>query len=289
LGLTMRPMFCFPNWADDGTLSGGTYDVDFPRTNMQDRRPRVIARTSDTLESITQVTVDLGEEKRIDCVALLGTNLSLNAEVQVTIEDAGSSVIYSSGWLDAYPAIYPSGTELWGESVTSVPQDAWDAGKRWPFILLPDTAETTFGNGQIVTVEIKDLLNPEGYIEIGRLWVSSSYQPTTASILQGASFNIDDESTKQTTDGGTYYFVERQRRKSWVLELGYMDDVENKVQILEMKRRLGVSKQLLFVPNRDDELGKYEQAILAVMDQPAPAQVLAKGLYRQPIRFMEEL
>lgn len=286
----MRPMFCYPNWADAATLSGGSWDADFPESNVQDRRVKTIARSSDATLSSTQLIFNLGGTKRIDCVALFGTNLSLNASIRVSIDDAGSSEVYNSGWLDVYPTgVYPSGTELWGEPVSTVDSVAYAAGKRWPLILLPDSTSETLADGQYVTIEIDDTLNTDTFVDIGRVWISSSYQPTTASVLQGASFNIDDDSIRTVTDGGTYYFVERDRRKSWIFELGYMDDVENKVQILEMKRRLGTVGQILFVPNRDDEIGLREQSILGILDNPQPANVLARGLYRQPLRLLEEL
>lgn len=283
-------MFLYPNWADAGTLSGGAWSTDYPDTNLQDRRRKVVARSSDATLSSTQVVLDIGEVKRIDCVALIGGNLSLDAQVRVSIDDATPTEVYNSGWLDVYPAsVYPSGTELWGETVTSVDADAYAAGKRWPFILLPDSTSVTLANGRHVTVEIDDQSNSDAYVEVGRLWVSSSYQPATASILAGASFNIEDDSIRTTTDGGTYYFVERDQRRQWIFELGYMDQYENKVQVLEMKRRLGTTGQLLFVPNRDDEIGLREQSILGVLDSPAAATVLAAGLYRQPLRLTEEL
>lgn len=283
-------MFCYPNWADTATLSGGSWDADFPETNLKDRRVKTIARTTDATLSATQIIADLGGTKRIDCVALFGTNLSLSAKVRVTIDNASLVEVYNSGWVDVYPTgVYPSGTELWGEPVSTVDAAAYAAGKRWPFILLPDSTSITLADGQYVTVEIDDSLNTDTFIDIGRLWVSSSYQPATASILQGASFNVDDDSIRTETDGGTYYFVERDRRRSWIFELGYMDDVENKVQILEMKRRLGTVGQILFVANRDDDIGLREQSILGVLENPSPASVLARGLYRQPLRLSEEL
>lgn len=283
-------MFCYPNWADAGTLSGGSWETDYPDTNLQDRRRKVVARSTDATLSATQVVLDIGEEQRIDCVALIGGNMSLDAQVRVSIDDAGTSEVYNSGWVAVYPTgVYPSGTELWGESVTTVDADAYAAGKRWPFILLPDSTSETLATGRYVTVEIDDQSNSDAFVEVGRLWVSSSYQPANASILSGASFNIQDDSIRTTTDGGTYYFVERDQRRNWIFELGYMDQYENKVQVLEMKRRLGTTGQLLFVANRDDDIGLREQSILGVLDSPSAATVLSAGLYRQPLRLSEEL
>lgn len=282
-------MFCYPNWVDAGTLSGGSWNASYPLTALQDRRRKVVARSTDATLSATQVVLDIGAEQRIDCVALIGGNLSLDAQVRVSIDDAGLTEVYNSGWVAVYPAsVYPSGQELWGETVTSVDADAYAANKRWPFILLPDVTSVTLATGRYVTVEIDDQSNSDGYVEIGRLWVSSSYQPS-GSLLQGASYNIQDDSTRTTTDGGTYYFVQRDVRRSWVFELGYMDQYENKIQVLEMKRRLGTTGQILFVPNRDDDIGIREQSILGVFDEPSPATVLSAGLYRQPLRLSEEL
>ena len=63
------------NWADGGTLFGGSWSGKLPLTNLQDRQITKVARTMDTALASTQLDADLGAGKLVSLVALLRHNL----------------------------------------------------------------------------------------------------------------------------------------------------------------------------------------------------------------------
>lgn len=207
--------------------------------------------------------------------------------VSFTASDEG--FVIDSGFLPAYPDAYPVGAILWGEDVGggTVTAESFAAGKRWPWFFVIDSVDVGI-LVRFLSFEIDDTANADGFVDIGRAFAGPIYETATGDVLQGAEFDNTDPSVRSVTDGGTFHFDEKNKHRTWVLDLGWMDDVENKTQILEMKRRVGRTGQLVFVPNFEDELGTLEQGMLCVMDETSPAVVLARGLYRQQLFFVEE-
>ena len=80
-------MFCAPNRADAGTLSGGSWEATLPLTNLQTRWLSDVARSTDAALASTKFVCDQGSAKRVRAVYLGGHNLSLAAKYLVRAYD----------------------------------------------------------------------------------------------------------------------------------------------------------------------------------------------------------
>lgn len=79
-----RIMFCYPNRADDATLSGGSYETALPLTNGQGLELYEVARATDDAVASTQFAADLGASTYpIRLLALMAHNISLAGKVRV--------------------------------------------------------------------------------------------------------------------------------------------------------------------------------------------------------------
>src|SRR5262245_42530055 len=81
-------MIGWPIWSDVGplgspTLSGGSWLVALPLTNLQDRRLARVARSTNDDAASTQFDVDLTVARSIRVISLVNHNLSLAATVRV--------------------------------------------------------------------------------------------------------------------------------------------------------------------------------------------------------------
>lgn len=195
--------------------------------------------------------------------------------------------VYDSGWLDAYPALYPSGSEIWGEGVTTVTPDQYADGKRWPFVHV--IAEGTRPvAARVWTIQIDDASHPDGYVEVGRVVIGNAYQPTDARILQGATFDPGLRGERIETERGNFDFRPLDPRRRWAFDFGRMDRSEWDVQMLEFFRAVRGSRQFLFIPDPDQPLVTVERGGLYVLDGSRAPSSLATFLYLQRLQFVED-
>ncbi len=93
-----------PVWSDSGTtLSGGSWTVGLPLTNLQDRRLHVLARTTNAQLTSTLVRWDLGAARAVRCVMVPKHSCSSGASYRVR-HLVAEPVIETSAidtWVDA--------------------------------------------------------------------------------------------------------------------------------------------------------------------------------------------
>jgi hypothetical protein len=95
----------WPNRMTDAgaALSGGSWLAALPLSNLLNRTPTVIARSTNLLAASTQFDLTLPAARVLRSFALTNHNLSLSASWRVTLGTAlGGSDIYSSGWLPVW-------------------------------------------------------------------------------------------------------------------------------------------------------------------------------------------
>ncbi|HUU45196.1 MAG TPA: hypothetical protein VM118_05630, partial [Acidobacteriota bacterium] len=258
-------MFCYPNWVDhsDTVLSGGSWETALPLSNLQDQRLARVARSTDDATASAIVNLDFSNQKYIYVFAIPSSNLTIDALVKVSLSNNSdmSSPTYSTGWVKAYPVIYPSDMPLWDDPGTwdgYLAQDEYDLGETygWTHVL---TAPT---NGRYCRVEIDDTANPDTYIDLGRLVIASGYQPII-NFEVGAGLGWQTASTVSETDGGASYHNDRPRKRIFNCVLIYQSDDEAMVHMWTIQRMLGTSTQIFFVFDISDTVHLPRRSFLA--------------------------
>ncbi|KAA3625894.1 MAG: hypothetical protein DWQ08_08750, partial [Proteobacteria bacterium] len=162
------------NWGElDGASVSATSEVgDFVDDNLFDSDPDLSWRSSSTAAQTLTVTLD--RVRPVDCVALCAHNLSVSATVQITYKD-GATVL-ATDTVDAHRPLYGAfqapGAFLIGAFGVPDPNDQIEF--LYPYtdvwrdeLVFPDTIE----------IVITDTANPDGYIEIGYLFIAQSFTP----------------------------------------------------------------------------------------------------------------
>lgn len=235
-------LLAFPNLTDGATLSGGNWQA--PLTNLQDRRLARVARTTDCATPNTQFNIDLGKDRKLQVVSLVSHNLSTQGQWRVLMGDdpTFATTKYDSGWMVAWPVLYPFGAlewedDNWWESTISESDRAGYPGiliDLMPAIIL----------ARYVQVQFSDATNPVGYLQFGRLFLSPNWQPAT-NMEYGASMNWEADTAVKRSLGSVPYFDRKTPRRVFKLTLPRLSDVEAKTQVFEMQRKLGVDGELL--------------------------------------------
>ncbi len=244
------------NRTDSGTLSGGSWLASLPLTNLQNRQVQKVARSTNAATASTQFTIDLGQARNIGVIALVVHNISVSGKVRITASDTAgfTATYYTSGWIDAWPTgMIPQALLEWEEDnfwLGTLSANA-RAGYQSPFIHLLPTAQ----NLQYWKVELDDTTNADGYVQIGRLFMSSVWTPSV-NYAYGAGLGYTDPTAVDTSLSGAEFFDVRSRYRVFTFELQYILASEAYAYALELQRLSGNSGEVLVVPDNTDTVNQ---------------------------------
>ena len=286
-----KVMFGYPNWFDATAtvLSGGSWEASLPLANLQDERLSKVARSTDDSKASTIINVDMADQKYLYVFALPKHNLTINALIRVRLgnDDTFAADNYDTGWVKAYPVIYPADMPLWDDPGVwdgYLAQDDYDRGNTfgWTHVLSAPT------NGRYVRIEIDDTANPDTYVDIGRVVLASGYQPVI-NFEVGAQLGWQTSSKSVESDGGAVFHDERSRRRVFNCVLANQSEDEAMVHLFEIERLLGTSEQFYFIYDIADTVHIARRSFICTMEELSRL-VIAYGSYMdQPVSIREEL
>lgn len=176
---------------------------------------------------------------------LTSNNLDFALSNSNTTTWAEASITYDSGLLDAFPAVEEFGTLPWGEFQWggALPAEISEA-------LTPNVFHvcSTIVQARYYSVEIFDVDNADGYVDVGRALVGPYFQPSL-NMDWGFSMGYEDESLIDKSRGGQTYIEARDVFRSTRFSFSNMTEAEALQQVLFwLQRRLGVRGDFVFIP-----------------------------------------
>ena len=257
-------MLGIPNRIDSATISGGSWQATLPLADLQNRTLGKVARSSDALATSTKFDVDLGTEKNIRLLSLVNHNLSLDATVRIKAAATADFAIlaYDSGSVEVWPVVYPSETLAWEDN------NWWDGkytaeqreGYTWSFNhILAANSLTRYWR-----VEITDTANASGYVQIGRVFIGTAWQPEI-NMSYGVALGWETDTAIQRARSGSLYFDRRTPRRvvRFSLETMLIDDAM--ANAFEVQRRAGIDGEVLFIFDPDDKVHALRRRFLGRM------------------------
>ena len=236
----------WPNRMDEATVSGGDWLTALPLAHLLDRTPTVIARSTDCEAVSTQFDLTLPAARSLRAFALVNHNLSTSAMFRVSLGSTlGGSEVLSSGWQPVWRINFDTDLLEW-ESDGWWDGDYDDDFVGHPFAALYLAPATV--SARYVRIEIADADNPDGYIQLGRVFLGGGISPVYG-ITYGMSDQWEDTSTAEAALGGSEYFDVRRRCRVARFELPYLHQDSEFRQFHEMQRRLGTTGELLYLPD----------------------------------------
>lgn len=258
-------MLGYPNRCGSAASVGalGSWSTALPAANVLTRDYSQVARSSDATESSTILGLDLGSAMTWRALALVGTNLSADAQLAL---DAGTS---------------GGGTEVLSGSMA----DAWaysDASgtTHTVLVLLGSTVTARYP-----TVRISDEANADGYVQIGRVWlgpvVTPAYDPA-----YGLQHGLRDMSSTDRSDGGALWVTARRRLRtvSMVLEGLSLDEAD---ELHELQRAAGTTDEVLYIPHADHPARRQRYGFVGTLDELGAIEYPWPRLRRLPLRLTE--
>lgn len=225
-GDDMAAVLGFGNQTDLSTLAGGSWNANYPITNLQNRYLSQKARTSNANSGSTVITIDLGQALMIGVIALIANNLSISATIRIRgANNSGmTSPLYDSGATGIY--------EHTDYATSFAPVFA----RYWQ-------------------IDIVDTTNADNYIEIGRLFIGQKFKPAI-NIDYGASIGIESRTSVAEALAGPEYFNDMENRRVWSGAWSSLTDQEAYRQMLTIMKSGDVSAEVYFF--EDDEDIEYQ-------------------------------
>lgn len=222
----MAAVLGFGNQTDLSTLAGGSWNANYPITNLQNRYLSQKARTSNANSGSTVITIDLGQALMIGVIALIANNLSISATIRIRgANNSGmTSPLYDSGATGIY--------EHTDYATSFAPVFA----RYWQ-------------------IDIVDTTNADNYIEIGRLFIGQKFKPAI-NIDYGASIGIESRTSVAEALAGPEYFNDMENRRVWSGAWSSLTDQEAYRQMLTIMKSGDVSAEVYFF--EDDEDIEYQ-------------------------------
>lgn len=254
---------CLTNRADDATFTPGSEVGTLPVENVTDRRLSKVYRTADitaptltpdtyrdTTSGRTWFEFDMGAVRVLHLAAILGHNITQDGKVRIRLSNVSdfSTLTYDSGLVDAWPTVgapgsLPWGVFPWGGAISASEASFYSIPT---YIILDEGVSGRYGR-----VDISDASNPDGYIQIGRLWCGPAWIPTK-NIDYGWDISWEENSDTEYSRGGQAFVNVYSKRRVMRFTLSNMEENELYSNAFDfMDRRKGTSGDMIVIPQPD--------------------------------------
>jgi hypothetical protein len=183
--------------------------------------------------------------------------------------DSWQSYSYDSGILDVWPAVYNFGDLEWED-------DSWWAGT----YTQEDISGYTTNICHIVPtlaiyrnwrIDILDDTNPAGYIQLGRVFIGSAWQPTRDAEV-GLGLGWETNTISQRALSGTKYFQRRTPYRVTKFTLNVLDVDEAMSKAFEIDKRSGIDGEVLYIQDKNDTLHALRRRFLGTLRELSPIE-----------------
>lgn len=119
--------------------------------------------------------------------------------------------------------------------------------------------------------DIQNTGNPDGYVQLGRVFLGPMWSPTINMAL-GASLEWNDDSEVQTAISNAEYYLEKQPYRVARFTLPNMNEGEAWGTAFDIQRRVGVTKEVIFLWAGDDATFRRERSIYGRLRALSPIE-----------------
>jgi hypothetical protein len=219
------------------TIAGGSWLADAPVTKIATWALADSARSTDLTTTSTKITIDWGAAKTAQILTFPRHNLSSTATIRWKRgTTAGASDVADSTSLP-----------VWLFTPRAYRGDVYE-------VIVLQASETS---ARYETVEIVDTSNPDGYVDIGRVFISPLFVPAVWQSY-GARDGYEDISVVKQSKGGADWRDRQRRRRTASFVLDQLTLAEG-AALNEMEQEEGLTEEVAYLPYLDDpaEMQRY--------------------------------
>lgn len=194
--------------------------------------------------------------------------------------DSWQSYDEDTGWVEVWPSVY-------------APEDLeWESPNWWTGQYTEEEITGYTTNKVIILsknnytrwwrVEIDDTTNAAGYVQIGRVFIGSLWEPATDAEV-GVQTGWETVTTSQKALSGARYFQRRNPFRVVNFTNKFLTTNEGFSQVFELDRRSGIDGEVLYIANPDDTIHAIRRQFLGtlrqltMLEQPYQAEFTSKA------------
>jgi hypothetical protein len=251
-----KVLLCWPNRVDEGVLAGGSWSADFPLANLQLPQFAARARTDGTTAAWT---LTLPAAREVQSLAISAHNLTATATWRARLysDEAGTNLLLDT---DVTAPAYAINTHT---------RSADDRAIYPPLaVMLLAQAYSV----RHIKIDVADASNADGYLQFGRFFVASAWQPSV-NFSWGSATGLQIGTTRQTAlDAVTDWFDRKGARRTAAFTLAHLDDDEAYLELERMQRTLDIDGELLFARRLDKPNTRHVTTFIATLTTPSPIE-----------------
>jgi hypothetical protein len=245
----------------------GSWSTSLPLNNIKTRQLSKKARSTNAANSSTKLRFSTDIERIVSTLGIIAHNLSVNATWRYRVySDSGyTTLVYDSGALDVWPSS-PYGTYEWEDvhfwDLTPTDEEIAYYTKNLIYVV------PSIVSAQYYQIEFFDSSNSDGYIELGRIFMGSTYQPVLNMNL-GASIGYESATVVDTAMSGAEFF---DRRDSFRIAQFTLDHLTYAESILnnDIMKISGTDLEVLYIWDSADALNLQRRSFLGRLRSLSP-------------------
>lgn len=253
-------IFGYQNRIDESTFGAyGSWEASLPLNNLKTRLLSKVARSTDASATSTRLRFAIAKDRVVGVLAIANHNLTVDATFRYRIySDSGySTMVYDSGTLNVWPDM-PYGYYEWEE------EPFWDLSMtNEQRILSAKTLihiQTNITNATYYQIEFFDTANPDGYVQLGRIFLGTKYQPE-ANMNLGASIGLETDTLIDKALGGAEFFDRRESFRVARFTLDYLNQSDSIINS-DMMRISGIDAEVVFVWDNSTDIIRNRRGFL---------------------------
>lgn len=248
-----------PELSDAATITGSAAMGDMTIGNVQKKSLSRVYRTSDLSASIA---IDLGSAQAINLCSIVAHNGSASGTVTIKAGTTAAVSDYTSGALDLI-----TGSDLGYSSNSFASVFASQTYRYWQ-------------------LDFSDASNTDGYLQIGRIYLSNAFTPDT-NINYGIEEGFSDLSRNTRTLNGEVISVEREPYRVAQFEMDFLSKDEAFTSLYEFDRLRGKKKDVVFIPDMAESTHFQRRFVYGIFSEINPIVNRAFRIYRKRYRIEE--
>jgi hypothetical protein len=264
-------LICYNNWADKTLFSEGSWRSTLPLSNLQNSELGRVTRSVSSDPAATQFKMDIGINRPSRAISLLNHNFSFSSQYRLrgTNREDFSQISVDTGWRPVWPTVYPMEQRAWESDNfwfgTYTKDDV--EGYPWHLIILLSATKWL----RYWWVEIDDVSNVNGYVQLGRVFIGDAWQPQNG-VAFGCELGWEDPTPITETLSGAEYPDARSPYRVAQLTTHFMDTDEAYGKAFEIKRKSGSYKEVLFIQDANDTLHQIRRRFIGRLRSLPPNQ-----------------
>jgi hypothetical protein len=245
----------------------GSWSTSLPLNNIKTRQLSKKARSTDDANASTKFRFSTEIERIVSTLGIIAHNLSVSATWRYRVySDSGyATLVYDSGTLDVWPSS-PYGSYEWEDAhfwdLTPTDEEIAYYTKNLIYVI------PSIVSAQYYQIEFFDSSNSDGYVELGRIFIGSTYQPVLNMNL-GASIGYESATVVDTAMSGAEFF---DRRDSFRIAQFTLDHLTYAESILnnDIMKISGTDLEVLYIWDSADALNLQRRSFLGRLRSLSP-------------------